>query len=38
MRVLDALWRRDTSCFHSLNQALMILLPKSLEVLAIRDF
>jgi hypothetical protein len=36
--VLDAFWRCDTRSFHSLNQALMILLPKSSEVPGIRDF
>jgi hypothetical protein len=38
MRVLDVFWRRDTRSFHSLNQALKILLPKSAEAPGIRDF
>jgi hypothetical protein len=31
MRVLDAFWHRDMRSFHSLNQALMVLLPKYSE-------
>jgi hypothetical protein len=38
MRVLDAFWRWDIRSFHCLNQALMILLPKTTEVPGIKDF
>jgi hypothetical protein len=38
MRVLDAFWHRDMRSFHLLNQALMVLLPKSFETLGIKDF
>jgi hypothetical protein len=37
MRVLDAFWHRDMRSFHSLNQALMVLLLKYSETLGIED-
>jgi hypothetical protein len=34
----DAFWCLDTRNFHSINEALMILLPKSAEAVSIRDY
>jgi hypothetical protein len=38
MRVLDDFWRWDTRIFHSLNQALLILIPKLVEAPRIMNF
>jgi hypothetical protein len=38
MHAFDALWRMDTRELHSINEALMILLPKTSEASTIRDY
>jgi hypothetical protein len=38
MAALDAFWHMDTRNFHAINEALMVLLPKSAEAMAIKDF
>jgi hypothetical protein len=38
MDIFDAFWHLDTRKFHAINDAIMVLLPKSLEAVAIRDY
>jgi hypothetical protein len=38
MRAFDAFWYVDTRHFHSINDALMIVLPKSQQVATVKDF
>jgi hypothetical protein len=38
MVAFDAFWYLDTCNFHALNEALMVLLLKSADVVAIKDF
>jgi hypothetical protein len=38
MRPFDALWWLDTRDLHSVNEPLMVLLPKALEAKAIKDY
>jgi hypothetical protein len=38
MQAFDAFWYVDTRHFHSVNNALMTLLPKTLEAATVKDF
>jgi hypothetical protein len=38
MAAFDAFWYLDTHNFHAINEALMVLLPKSADIVAIKDF
>jgi hypothetical protein len=38
MEAFDAFWHLDTWNFHAANEALMVLLPKSAEVVPIKDY
>jgi hypothetical protein len=38
MVAFNAFWYLDTRSFHAINEVLMVLLPKSVEVVAIKDF
>jgi hypothetical protein len=38
MGAFDAFWHLDTRDIHAINEALMVLLPKSSEEMAIKDF
>jgi hypothetical protein len=38
MVAFDAFWHLDTCNFHAINEALMVLLPKSAEAVVIKDF
>jgi hypothetical protein len=38
MSAFDSFWYMDTRNFHTINEALMVLLPKSAEVVAIKDY
>jgi hypothetical protein len=38
MAAFEAFWYLDTRNFHAINEALMVLLPKSADVVAIKDF
>jgi hypothetical protein len=37
MLAFDAFWRLDTRSFHSINEALMTLIPKKNDVVSLRD-
>jgi hypothetical protein len=34
----DVFWHLDTRKFHTINEAIMVLLPKALNTIAIRDY
>jgi hypothetical protein len=36
--MFDVLWHMDTRNLHTINQAFIVLLPKSPEACAIKDF
>jgi hypothetical protein len=38
MATFDAFWRLDTRNFHSINEALMTLIPKSAAAKSIKDY
>jgi hypothetical protein len=38
MTAFDAFWYLDTCSFHAINEALMVLLPKSADIVKIKDF
>jgi hypothetical protein len=38
MAAFDAFWYIDTQNFHEVNGTLMVLLPKSLDTTAIKDY
>jgi hypothetical protein len=38
MAAFEAFWYLDTHNFHAINEALMVLLPKSADFVAIKDF
>jgi hypothetical protein len=38
MRAFDAIWCLDTRSFHSVNDAFMTLIPKSIELVAVKEF
>jgi hypothetical protein len=37
-RLFVAFWHLDTRNFHVINERLMVLIPKSVEAVAIKDF
>jgi hypothetical protein len=38
MVAIDAFWHLDTCNFHGINEALMVLLPKSVDVVVVKNF
>jgi hypothetical protein len=38
MAAFDALWRLDMRNFHSINEALLVLLPKSSKAASMKDY
>jgi hypothetical protein len=38
MQAFDAFWHMDVRKFHAINEAIMVLLPKTSEVAVIKDY
>jgi hypothetical protein len=38
MKAFDVFWHMDTHSFHAVNEALLTLLPKKVEVMPLKDF
>jgi hypothetical protein len=38
MQAFDVFWHMDTQKFHTINEAIMVLLPKKSGVVAIKDY
>jgi hypothetical protein len=38
MRAFNAFWHLDTRKFHTIKEAIMVLLPKTLDAATIRDY
>jgi hypothetical protein len=38
MRTFDVFWHLDTRDLHSVNEAMLVLLPKSMEAITIKDY
>jgi hypothetical protein len=38
MSIFDAFWHMDMRCFHAINEAPMVLLPRTSEATTIKDY